>query len=130
MRKEKTRYPYCSFKAADAVLIAAIAAIACLIIFRNVSAPAADNPVLLITVDGEAYGRYSLYEDQVIEVGSGNVCEIKDGRAYMKSADCRDGVCLRSAAIGAEGGSIACIPNRVVLTVEDGAESEIDALVG
>ena len=47
---------------------------------------------VVIKVDGEVYGRYSLDEDQVIEVQEGdfyNRVRIEDGKAYMEEADCR-----------------------------------------
>ena len=46
---------------------------------------------VVIKVDGEVYGRYSLDEDQVIEVQEGdfyNRVRIKDGKAYMEEAVC------------------------------------------
>ena len=42
---------------------------------------------VVIKVDGEVYGRYSLDEDQVIEVQEGdfyNRVRIEDGKAYME----------------------------------------------
>ena len=49
---------------------------------------------VVIKVDGEVYGRYSLDEDQVVEVQEGdfyNRVRIEDGKAYMEEADCPDG---------------------------------------
>ena len=51
---------------------------------------------VVIKVDGEVYGRYSLDEDQVVEIEEGdfyNRVRIEDGKAYMEEADCPDGYC-------------------------------------
>ncbi|QQQ92916.1 NusG domain II-containing protein [Blautia pseudococcoides] len=72
---------------------------------------------LRITVDGEEYGVYSLEEDQVIHIGDTNVCVIKDGYVSMTEADCPDHLCMKQKRISKEGGTIVCLPNRVVLEI-------------
>lgn len=72
-----------------------------------------------ITVDGEEYGIYYLSEDQIIPIGDTNICEIKDGRAFMLEADCPDHLCMKQKAIDENGGTIVCLPNKVV--IEGGA---------
>lgn len=73
---------------------------------------------LIITKDGEITGSYALDEDMIINIGETNVCEIKDGHAYMKSADCPDQSCVRSHPISDTGENIVCLPNKVVLKIE------------
>lgn len=85
-----------------------------------------------ITVDGQEYGIYSLSEDQVIKIGSTNVCEIRDGAAKMTGAECPDHLCMKQQAIGSDGGTIVCLPNRVVITGTDSSgneNQEFDAVV-
>ncbi|MEY8532084.1 NusG domain II-containing protein [Blautia pseudococcoides] len=72
---------------------------------------------LRITVDGEEYGVYSLEDDQVIHIGDTNVCVIKDGYVSMTEADCPDHLCMKQKRISKEGGTIVCLPNRVVLEI-------------
>ena len=72
---------------------------------------------LRITVDGEEYGVYSLEEDQVIHIGDTNVCVIKDGYVTMTEADCPDHLCMKQKRISKKGGTIVCLPNRVVLEI-------------
>lgn len=74
-----------------------------------------------ITVDGTEYGIYSLSEDQVIAVNGTNVCEIQNGEARMIEADCPDHLCLKQKAIGNAGGTIVCLPNKVVIEGEKAA---------
>ena len=59
-----------------------------------------------ITVDGEEYGTYSLSRDQTIKINDTNVCEIKDGKVRMISAECPDHLCMKQKAIDEKGGTI------------------------
>lgn len=68
-----------------------------------------------IEIDGQDYGSYALNTDQVIPIGDSNVCEIKDGKVRMTEADCPDQLCIKQGAIGADGGIIVCLPNKVVI---------------
>lgn len=79
---------------------------------------------LRITVDGEEYGIYSLEEDQVIHIGDTNVCVIKDGSVTMTEADCPDHLCMKQKRISKTGGTIVCLPNRVVLEIVSRESSE------
>lgn len=76
---------------------------------------AGEKHTIRITVDGEVYGEYSLEEPQVIEIGTTNICEIKDGKAKMIQADCPDQICVHQKAMDGTGGTIVCLPNRVVI---------------
>ena len=87
---------------------------------------------ILITVDGEEYGTYSLLEEQniVIEQGNAkNVIVIEDGKAYMLEASCPDQLCVDQNEISFDKESIICLPNKVVLTVISDVESEVDGII-
>lgn len=79
-----------------------------------------------ITVDGEIYGTYSLAEDQTIAIGDTNVCEISGGKVKMTEADCPDHLCMKQHAIGSSGGTIVCLPNKVVITGISGTGETTD----
>ena len=80
-----------------------------------------------ISVDGKEFGTYSLSKDQVIHIGDTNVCEIKDGKVTMIEATCPDHYCMKQKAVDEHGGSIICLPNKVVIEGKDSAEpSESD----
>ena len=72
---------------------------------------------LRITVDGETYGIYDIAEDQEIKIGETNVCCIENGKVRMTWADCPDQICVHTAQISKDGGTIICLPNRVVLEI-------------
>ena len=76
-----------------------------------------------ITVDGEEYGTYSLGKDQTISINDTNVCEIKDGKAHMISATCPDHLCMKQREIDEKGGTIVCLPNKVVIEGNKSADS-------
>lgn len=77
-----------------------------------------------ITVDGEEYGTYSLSRDQTIKINDTNVCEIKDGKVRMISAECPDHLCMKQKAIDEKGGTIVCLPNKVVIEGEKSSDSD------
>ena len=85
------------------------------------------EPRLEILVDGKHYGTYSLGTDREIRIGEGNVCVIENGEVRMTEADCPDKSCVHSRPI-AEGGSIVCLPNRVILKIVNGEEGGPDAV--
>ncbi|MBQ8304996.1 MAG: NusG domain II-containing protein [Blautia sp.] len=85
-----------------------------------------------ITVDSRIFGEYSLAEDQIIPIGDTNVCEIRDGRAFMTEATCPDHLCIHQKSIGSAGGAIICLPNRVIIEsvpVSGQEGPQIDAFV-
>ena len=75
-----------------------------------------------ITVNGEEYGTYSLSKDQVIPINDTNVCEIKNGKVTMIEATCPDHYCMKQKAVDEHGGSIICLPNKVVIEGENTTE--------
>ena len=84
----------------------------------------------VVTIDGEEYGRYSLTEDTdemiLFEDGSYNELIIRDGYARISAAGCPDQICVNHLGIRYAGESIVCLPNKLVVTIEGGEESEID----
>lgn len=82
---------------------------------------------VVIKVDGEVYGRYSLEEDQVIEVQEGdfyNRVRIEDGKAYMEEADCPDGYCEEQGKINNRTQTIVCLPHKLVVEIEEVENSD------
>lgn len=115
------------------LLITAIAVIAVImLIAHSIHMSGVGQPELQITVGGKLYGTYDLDKDQTIQIGHTNTCEIRDGKVYMTEADCPDQICVKSAPISAGGGSIVCMPNRVVLSIihADSSENVPDTVAG
>lgn len=91
------------------------------------------NGVALVTIDGEEYASYPLTVDATerieLEDGSYNLLVIEDGKADVTEASCPDGICVNHSAIDKRGESIVCLPNKVVVEIINGEESEIDFVV-
>lgn len=83
----------------------------------------------VVTIDGEAYGSYTLAKEQIISINGHNTLQIQDGSASITEADCPDKLCVRQGRISRVGESIICLPNQVVITIIGEEGPEIDAVV-
>ena len=91
------------------------------------------EPMLEITQDGQVLGVFPLTEDRDILIGSResgnyNLCRIEGGKVRIVEADCPDRSCTRSLAIDRRGGTIICLPHRLVLRIKDGTGGIPDAV--
>ena len=83
----------------------------------------ANGDRVTVTVNGELYGVYLLAEDTEVELRTGangeelNYLVIREGRAYIETATCPDGICVAHKPIFRVGESIVCLPHRIVITV-------------
>ncbi len=99
------------------ILLVAALGLIYLFVFR------AEGNTVKVTVDGKTYGVYSLSKDITEDIYTGengehhNRLVIKDGKAFMESATCPDGICVAHKAIFRNGESIVCLPHSVVITV-------------
>lgn len=113
---------------ADLILIASLLLVAAVALgLWNLTRTPGD--VAVVTRDGEEIGRYPLARDTEVRIesdgGNYNVLVIRDGRAFVSEASCPDGICAAHAPIARDGETILCLPHRVAIHVEGGAESEI-----
>ena len=91
------------------------------------SKPKTNGRILRVEQNSELYGEYSLDEDREIVIDDGvhyNKIVIKDGKAYMEEANCRDQICTHMPAISINGETIICLPNRVFLEVVDNSVTD------
>ncbi len=106
----------------DILLIAAVLLVAAigmvyLFCFRQI------GNTVTVTVDGKVYGVYALSQNIEKTIVTDNESTrhnrliIRDGKAFVESASCPDGICVAHAPIFRDGESIVCLPNRVVITV-------------
>ncbi|MBR3525889.1 MAG: NusG domain II-containing protein [Lachnospiraceae bacterium] len=118
------------FGRADAVL-AVILLLAAAALFLTGLLLKDEGRYALVFHGEEEIGRYALSEDgdYVLrtEEGTNTLC-IRNGEAFISAADCPGGDCIRMGRIGKEGGSIVCLPHRLVIRIT-GGEEEIDVLV-
>ena len=109
-------------------LLVVVCFVICVVIY---SGNITKGTYLTITVDGKKYGTYSLLEEQTISVGNPaiNTILIENGKARMLEAECPDQLCVKQKEIFYDKESIICLPNKVVVTVTSGMQSELDAVV-
>lgn len=113
----------------DKMLIVIIVCVAALAAAAHLVIGGGGAGRVIVKVDGELKGTYSLAEDQEIEINGGtNVLQIKNGEADMIQADCPDQLCVNQRAVSLRGESIICLPNKVVVQVESAESSELDAV--
>lgn len=118
----------------DIILIAAILVIALLCcggiwLYQEMNT---SNAVAVVTVGGKEYGRYSLDADITERVelpdGSYNVLEIREGKADITEASCPDKICVDHRPVSKNAQTIVCLPNEVVIEIENGEESGVDSV--
>ena len=93
-----------------------------------------EGNAVTVTVDKQLIGTYSLTENRTVEIRTGenreevNLLVIRDGKAYVETATCPDGICAAHKPISREGESIVCLPHRVVVTVVTGRDDAPDII--
>ena len=100
-----------------AVILAAVVGFIYLNFFRDI------GDIVTVTVDGEVYAVYSLSDNISEDIYTGennddyNRLIIAEGKAFIETASCPDGICVSHKSIYRNGESIVCLPNRVVIAV-------------
>lgn len=111
----------------DVIFIAALLAVvaivgACLYFFRG------EGDTVTVAVDGKVIATYPLSVDRVEDIRTDheglNRLVIRDGKAYVETASCPDGICAAHKPIHREGESIVCLPNKVVITVQTAKDAD------
>ena len=117
----------------DRILIVGIIVCAVLLTVVFLIKGSGVGTTVVVSVAGEEYGRYSLLEEQVVQIGDTNTLIIHNYQADMLFAECPDQICVKHTPISDTDENIICLPNQVVVTIEDisgmTTESELDAVV-
>ena len=111
-------------KKKDMILIVAVLAIS-LISLAAIKMTQKDGKEVIVTVDGKEVYKTSIKKDQIYQIpekNGTNVMQIKDGKVTMIEATCPDHYCMKQKAVDEHGGSIICLPNKVVIEGENTAE--------
>ena len=106
---------------------------------------AGNDAKVVIESGGDLYARYPLAEDRTVVVPAPkqissdapaadsddaasaqydyyNVVVISGGTVSVTEASCKNQVCVKHGAISRSGESIVCLPNRLVVRIENGSE--------
>lgn len=111
--KQKKRYIY------DTILIALLLVIflSLFFFFRNSDTGA----TAVVYIENDVVAEYPLSIDGEYEINNGtNILKIENGKAYMLYAECPDGWCKNQGKIYLSGERITCLPNRVMIVIEEG----------
>lgn len=115
----------------DIILIAVILII-CLASFAFMLLSRKEGSKVVVFVDGKVNDTFTLKEDTEYTVrqdsGAYNTFIIKDGHVDMTDANCPDKLCVKDRNIHNNNETIVCLPNNVVLQIEDGEDSEVDII--
>ena len=119
----------------DLILIGILMAIALAIlgitrVWQKNNTP--DTAMVVVTVDGAEQGRYPLNQDMEqrfdLSDGSYNILRIYDGYAEISEASCPDQICVKHHKIHYTNETIVCLPNKLVVEIQGGEESGVDAI--
>ena len=105
----------------DVILIGAILVIA-LIVFVVFKLNLKSGETVNVKVDGEILHSFSLQKncEKIVSTKYGeNIVSVNDGYVTVTSADCPDKICVKHRDISKVGETIVCLPNKLVVEIED-----------
>ena len=87
-----------------------------------------EGELVSVEQDGKCIAVYPLDTDTRVTIdengdgGDFNVLVIKDGVAFIESADCRDKICVGHKPISKDGETVVCLPHRMVVRIVSSEE--------
>ncbi len=101
----------------DAILISVLligAVTAALVI----NATRGSGSTVAVSQNGKPIAEYDLSADGEYSLADGgNILVIEGGEAYIRSADCPDGLCVAIGRISMAGERIVCLPNKIIVEI-------------
>ena len=123
----KNKNTFTKIKRGDILLTACLLAVGILaIILVAVLRP--EGELVSVEQDGKCIAVYPLDTDTRVTIdengdgGDFNVLVIKDGVAFIESADCRDKICVGHKPISKDGETVVCLPHRLVVRIVSSEE--------
>lgn len=119
-------------KKSDMILAAVVLAFAGgLLLLQNWKQDTKEG-VVTVYQEKEKLASYPLVKDDEVDLfsadGGVNRLIIRSGQAWIESADCPDGLCVKQGRIDREGQSVICLPHKLVITIEGGEAAGVDAV--
>lgn len=120
-------------KKADFIVIGTVLAVVGVLVLFLYFINGDSGKYVQVEVDGEIVETVELskdFEKEYVFDGESNKLVVKDGKAMVTYANCKDLICVNHMPIHRTGESIICLPHKFVVTVLDSyeAEPEIDAV--
>lgn len=102
--------------------------------FHFYSKSTTSGATAVIHIDGEVFETIELEKveasyELALPCSPEATLYIEKGCVSFKEAHCPDKLCVSTGKLRHKGDTAACLPAKVVVTIENGEESEIDALV-
>lgn len=108
-----------------AVILAVAAAVFCILHFTS-----SNGAYVTVQVDGKVTQTFSLSKDREYVIkspgGGTNTLVIKDNKAYVSAANCKNQICVKHKKISKNGETIVCLPHKVVVSVTNDSEEGVD----
>ena len=115
-------------KKGDILIIAALCVISLLLFIPSFTV--SDEKIASVYLDGELKEEIDLSaakEAYTVEVG-GCTLKIENGAVTFSESDCPDRLCVKRGSLSRSGDIMACVPNRVVVSIRGGSHSDFDAV--
>ncbi len=104
-------------KKGDIIIIASVAGaiLALILIFLFCGTK---GEMVVIRQNDNIVGSFPISQNEEIALGT-NTIKIQNGEVEVVWADCKNQLCKKHSAISKKGESIVCLPNKVIITIED-----------
>lgn len=103
-------------KKLDFVIISAFILIAG-VLFCAFSFFKCEGKTVVISKNNKVVFEESIKKDKTVDLGT-NVAVIENGEVYMKSANCKNQICVHHKKISEKGEIIVCLPNKISVEIK------------
>lgn len=113
----------------DLILVGVVAVLAVAYFLWKALMPGEVGAEVVVKMYGQEYARLPLSKDAELDITNGlnhNYLVIKDGVATLTEASCPDGLCVHQPDISRNNEMIVCLPNQVLVMIENGEDSGLD----
>ncbi len=115
------------------MIVSALLLLAAALFVFHFAAPKPTGAVAKITVNNQTVKTLPLSQNSTytVETDDGyNVVVVENGRVFVREADCKNQICVKSRAISRPGESIVCLPHKMTVSVvDDEASDTVDFVV-
>lgn len=118
-----------SLRYGDFIIVAGVLVISIMLFVFSFSD--GESLVAQVSLDGEAVRQVRLYElteKESIRVGGCEILLERDGVTFL-SSECPDKLCVNRGKLKKAGDTMACVPERVTVTLQSEKGGKIDAVV-
>lgn len=78
--------------------------------------PSNSGNTVIIEQDNKTLYKYSIYQNRTVRLDN-NTVVIENGEVFVKSASCKNQICVNHKPISKKGECIICLPNKVYIEV-------------